>query len=474
MLTPEQKAILLKSNNFREASGIAPKSSETLSSTFDDTNVKSQFENLRSSVKPVESVTAPVAEPAPEPEVGFLERFGGKDSFFGKIGTFSKEATEDTIRTLIGLGISGKNAAEDIDKFMNAERDENGKILTETDRSVDLPILGKTEPFFTGKEKLPEFAGKVIEGGVVIGGSLEGAKGLPSVKKGVADLLTEGKKAGAEVIGAVKEGGEALLKKSGIKTAKEKIESQAAKSITPDVAGITSKEYVKLAEQGRITPKKGIFDPQTYILSEDEIALTKKYATMLQENEPIKNLNSIKSNLTANYNKTKPLVKEANAVVDRNKLTDNMIKELTAVAKKDMNISEDAIVDMVESFQKFLKEGDLVELFENRNAFTTGKTFEGLTTTQKTLDKAARRGIKQTLEDALPSDYKPLMDEMSDMYEIADLLDYTVKAEKGKSALKLWLKNNPAKSKIVGYGASGLGVGFGGAAIYDIFKSVGD
>jgi hypothetical protein len=77
------------------------------------------------------------------------------------------------------------------------------------------------------------------------------------------------------------------------------------------------------------------------------------------------------------------------------------------------------------------------------------------------LNKAARRGIQNYLKSTpVGKKYGDLMDEMHDMFTLAgkdSVLDNKVIAEKGKSAISLWIKKNPVKSKLI-FGTIGTGI----------------
>jgi len=455
-ITPEQRAILLKSQNFREQTGIAPKSSETLSQDVNPNDLRAKLMGIGApKVDAPKAPVAPVAQTAQVDEPGWqtlLNKLGGDESLFGKIGKFQGETFEDSLKNIIGLGISARNTGRDIKDLATAPRTEDGKVIQENrDQGANIPLVGRVEPLFTGEETVKEALPKIIRGGVDVYGAVEGIGDLKQVPGAIKQFSSAAQDVGGEVANLVKQ----QLKKR----VSNKRVSASLEAITPNTNAIPRGEYAQLVREGKINPKTKFKEP-AYILSDDEANLATNYKELISTGDPVKNTNNVMNNLTTKYKEVKPLIAKVNAPIDRNKLTSNMIDEMSKVADNNMIVSEDKIVEMVQDYQKFLKEGDLAELFEKRNAFTSDATYANMPTAKRQLDKAARAGIKKTLEESLPAEYKQLMSEMSDMYELADLLEYATKYEKGKNFIQLWAKANPVKAKALGWGTATVGGGY--------------
>lgn len=458
MLTPDQKSLLFKDPDFLQQAGVIPKSSDTLSKTVNDSDIDAQFKALRAQTAP--KVEEPVTPQYTAPKVAKTKMGeaitgiakGGYETLKGTINTAEtllKEKAKQDIGKIPGLTALVNYASkklgielpkESVANLIQAEIEKKKNIEPGTLLKGNTPI---ERAFKTGTEVAAAFA-PLGEGGSAASKAASLAKEAP---KTAEQLLTKG-------INAVRS-------KSPVA-----IEKRALEAITPKTSNIPATEYTALSKSGKISPKTLTNEPG-YVLSKEESALAKKYPKLLQSKDPVANTNSVMENLTAKHEELKPVVDKANKPLDMEKLKGNLMEELNRVAEKDMNVKEKDITATVDEFANFLKKKDLKELFEKRNAFTTGRTYEGMQTTQKAIDQAARRGIVKTLKEAMPKKYGKIVEEMKDMYNIADLLEYGVKGQKGKSAIQVWIKNNPTKAKAIGIG---LGGGAFGSLIYSSLK----
>ena len=195
----------------------------------------------------------------------FMIEHGGRDSFLGKIGNLLGEGAEQTTKDLAGMGVSAYNVAKQVPKI--AEGVKKGKVVKDelsTERT--LPILGKTKPFFTGKEKAPEFIGKVATGGLEVAGAIEGVRGAPGIVKdvksfgtGVKDVVTQGVKnlgsklaedsSKSEVVTGIKKVGEKL--KSLPEAVSKKTGSIFKGKSFDDIMATAEKDVKKLSPKER-------------------------------------------------------------------------------------------------------------------------------------------------------------------------------------------------------------------------------
>lgn len=500
MITPEQKAKLYKSDGFLQQAGVREKTPENMAPVSSEDLYKQLMNTGVPKVAPVVTPVAPkVAEKVPEK--GMLEKLGGKESMLGKfgeeLGQRAEKVVEETKQNFQDIGtrydiakakgeksalpLMALSATAAIPKAVTSLLFESAKQLMPGALKKDINAYIKTivENPNVQKDVLTPLSKKIEENPKTAQAAqdildiiavLPAAKASTTLKEGLAVAGKEATLAAETVSEAASKAKQAV--KPVIKAATEKVSevgtkkavAQAAKSLTPDVNAIPAGEYTELVKSGKIIPKTTT-KPAQYVLDESEKALTQKYPKLLKTGDPVKDTNAVMNNLSTNVKKVEKIVDKYNAPIDRNKLTDNMLDELTKVASKDMNVKEDEIIKMVKDYQDFLKEGDVKDLFSNRNSFTTGRTYEGMVTTQKKLDAAARRGIVKTLKETLPEEYASSIDEMKDMYDIAELLEYSSKAEKGKSGIQAWMKANPGKAKALKWGIGITGTGAFGSYI---------
>lgn len=83
------------------------------------------------------------------------------------------------------------------------------------------------------------------------------------------------------------------------------------------------------------------------------------------------------------------------------------------------------------------------------------------------MSRALRDGIQEFIaSNTKDGVYSKAMKEMSDLYKIVDLLETSATKEKGLSALKVWMRNNPVKARVLG----ALGVTTLGGTTYGVLK----
>lgn len=268
-----------------------------------------------------------------------------------------------------------------------------------------------------------------------------------SIRSGMKELSTTGK----ELIAGSPEA--LALKQS--KTALE--------AITPKATDLTPAEYGDLLRKGRITPKTAT-SPASYVLNEKEKQLAQKFAPLLQSNDSVQNGQNV---LTEIINKDvevgKFLAKEPKVYIKddlRQTLTDRLSqvndilvpKDQLSTARKDLintimakipNNNTGRTFDKLWQFRK-----ELDRTIENKlNAFS------GSPTLKKEMTKGIRDGIQSFIEkNTADGVYKTYMKDMSQLYDVLDMITVKATKEKGLSALRLWVKNNAEVIKILKIG----------------------
>lgn len=339
----------------------------------------------------------------------------------GGVGNMIGKATSPLLKTDASLAKGAYNllAPGYVKDLVSA----GGQELAKTDITSKLSDLGvKTLTDWNDfSQKHPTIAND-------ISGTIDIASIFPAEK--IAD-------AGTDVVkGAIKDAAESLGKSA---------EEKALENITLKAPEMTTGQYGKLAKSGKIIPKSGL-KPATVALSDTEKDLATKYAPLLQSKDPVVNMNKVLNRAEEVGKQTEKLVADNNKPVVKEELANEMVKELAK--KKTMNVSNKDITDMVDKYVADLKDGDIKEVYNKRNAFTTDATYTGNKTTQKSLDSAARRGIQNYLDKNIPEGaYKKSMDEWGDLLKMTQgkdsILYRKVVSEKGENAIKTFVKKHP-------------------------------
>ena len=94
------------------------------------------------------------------------------------------------------------------------------------------------------------------------------------------------------------------------------------------------------------------------------------------------------------------------------------------------------------------------------NAFKNNPTLMGQ------VSKGVRNGIQEFINTTLNKQktagidiYAGHMKEMTDLFDLKEMILNKAVSEKGISAIQKWIKLNPAKAKAIGFGTAALGLG---------------
>lgn len=332
-----------------------------------------------------------------------------------------------------------------------------------------------------GKAKLATTLGQgLIQGAKTgaIGGSAVGAVGgianeLQQDEKTIGSVLGSGLKGalgGAVVGGAVGSiaGGVSGALKGRALNAINKAEKSIIDSVTPNTKNISSKDYEKLLSQGRITPKTATKGSQ-YILSDAEKQTALKYKELLVNKDPVKNHASIVNEIAKQDENVGNFLRSNNGIFNKGELKNYLKTTIADVA--DISLDEKVVNNskkkLIDNFIKSMDKNDMENLWVSRKNFDReiDKAFTGSPTLQNKLKIAFRNGVQDFIAERTPDEvYKQSMKEMSNLFKLRDLVTKKAISEKGQSAIKLWIKENPIKTKIIGIGAPAV---VGGAVLLD-------
>lgn len=241
----------------------------------------------------------------------------------------------------------------------------------------------------------------------------------------------------------------------------------AIESITPKPSELSKPEYEALVSKGKFSPK-GTFKQPEYIVSDYEKDLATKYQNVLNNKDPIVNNSRILSEIADKDSSVGTYLKSRNAIYNKGELRNYLTQKLEPVT--DITIPNEARLikakqDFIDSFIDSVPKSNMESLWQSRKAFdalleSKLKAFSGSSTLKKDIARGVRNGVQDFISEKTDDvTYKGLMRDMSELYNLQEAVLTKVGAEKGRSALMQWIKNNPVKAKILGYTTAG-GIGF--------------
>ena len=293
------------------------------------------------------------------------------------------------------------------------------------------------------------------------GGAYGVAEGLQE-DKDTQEVINTGLKGAAigGVAGGVL-GGLTGAVSGGIKGSRIKKENQYLDAITPETKDLPVAEYEKLVTRGKIAPKAGT-SPDRYILSPEEIATAEKYKSLLGK-DPVKNTKNLISEVAKNDKSVETFLKSKNGIFNTGELKNSLTSKLQDI--DDLTVDEARLVKLKEStidnFLKSLKKNDMETLWKARKQFDQKieSAFTGSPTLQKEIKVAFRNAVQDFISERTDDvTYKGYMKEMSNLYNLIDTTSTKAAKERGINAVQAWIKSNPGKAKIVGWGGGAAGL----------------
>lgn len=423
---------------------------------------------------------------------------GAMDAASQEAAVFSKVVAK--YHELAAQGKDNSALGQIIEEHAKAQGIPVSDILPEAAKKTKEQIVGDAGGVLLDAASagtLPGAATAAVDAGKTTGivkGAIAGAKAgakaaIPlGAAYGADQALKENKSAGGVVVDALKGGAAGAVTggvlgavtggiSGGIASHAEKVKEKAAQTaldaITPNTKDLTPKEYGELLSKGRVLPKSGT-DPAKYILSQKEKDLAGKFEHILQSGDPVQNINSAATEIVNKDHEvgqflrtqTTPYVKEDLRKSISSKLSgvqDVMVdsKQLSSAKKK-----------MLETIMNKLPNSNSGRSYENlwefrKNLDQTLETqlnaFSGNPTLKKEMSKAIRNGIQDFIKsNTKDTVYANKMLDMTQLYDLIDMLKTTAVKEKGMSALKVWMNANPTKSTaikfIIGAGLADAGL----------------
>lgn len=241
--------------------------------------------------------------------------------------------------------------------------------------------------------------------------------------------------------------------------------------ITPDTKDLTPTEYEDLLLRGKITPKSRT-TPAQYILSDAEKAVAEKYKNIFTQ-DPVKNTTNIAKEIAKKDKEVGTFLEKNNGIFNTGELKNNLAKKLEDI--DDLTIDETRLLKLKEStidnFIKSLKKNDMTTLWKARKDFDRNieKAFTGSPTLQNTIKKEFRNAVQDFISERTPEGvYRNSMREMSELFNLKDIVITKAIKEKGLNPVQVWIKRNPTKAKVIGWTAgTGIGATVLGSALTD-------
>lgn len=297
--------------------------------------------------------------------------------------------------------------------------------------------------------------------GAATGGAYGAAQGLQENKdiKGVTESAVSGAAIGGITGGVL--GGVTGAVSGGLKGRALRKENQYLEAITPETKDLPVAEYEKLVARGRIAPKSGR-TPDTYILSPEEIATAEKYKSLLGK-DPVQNTKNLINEVAKTDKDVESFLKTKNGIFNTGELKNSLASKLEGI--DDLTVDESRLAKLKEStidnFLKSLKKNDMESLWRARKKFDQRieSAFRGSPTLQKEMKVAFRNAVQDFISERTDDvTYKGYMKDMSNLYSLIDTTSTKASKERGINAVQAWIKNNPGKAKIVGWGGGAAGL----------------
>jgi hypothetical protein len=286
--------------------------------------------------------------------------------------------------------------------------------------------------------------------GAAVGGVIGGA--APVVAKGIAQT--------GKLVSKGVEGFSSKLTKG----------NRIFEAITPKVNELAPTEYERLLSRGKIAPKTAT-KPAQYILSEGEKETAIKYGHLIEGKDPVKNTINVVEEIARQDDEVGKFLQQKNAIYNGGELKNYLVSKLDDIT--DVTIDKgrlgEAKNDLVTNFVDSLSKKDMHSLWQARKNFDRQiqRAFTGAPTLQKQIKIEFRNAIQDFISQKTDNvTYKGYMKDMSELFNIKDVLTNKAAKEKSYNAIQLWIKHNPTKAKIIGWT---LGTGVVGAVGSSLF-----
>lgn len=325
----------------------------------------------------------------------------------------------------------------------------------------------------------------LIKSGAKVGAIAGGVTGLgtelqkdKTTVTGVAKSTALGALTGAAIGGitaAAGKGIQSLSKESRTARFTQKADERALNSIVPTPKELTPTEYADMLRSGRVTPKTTLGTAQI-VPTKQETTLAGKFKDLLQSKDPVSNTNSVLGKISeidksvGDYLQSKKIIYNTGELKNALSKSIENITDITVPNEKGL---ERVKQDVVDTLVNDLKSNDLRSLWQARKSFdqlikNRLNAYGGTPTLKKEVARGVRNAAQEFITNKLGNDtYKVAMKDMSQLFDLADLVDNKAVRERSQSAIKAWIARNPAKYNLVKWALGGT-VAYEGAKRFGI------
>lgn len=347
--------------------------------------------------------------------------------------------------------------------------------LMSVENSPTLALAGAVDPSIKEKAKEAGDFNKEMTGLTMENMTPKNdAESVGNVLGTIAQVATPfGKTKVAQEVGlGLKKGADALVTGTqeavaGVKIAQaerkaKKALDTALEAVTPRTTELTPDEYSDLLKKQKITPKTPT-EPAKYIVSPEEKAVAEKYSSLLQGKDPVNNSVNVMTEIVNKDAEVGKFLEKNNGIYTPKELKNYIIDKLGDV--NDITVSGNKIKQLksklLNDFMLTLKKNDMKSLWESRKMFDKRieDSFAGSPTLQKEAKKAFRNAVQDFISERTPNlEYKGKMTDMRELFDLQDILTARAIKERGASAFRQWMKENPTKVKLLETGAGVAGL----------------
>lgn len=262
----------------------------------------------------------------------------------------------------------------------------------------------------------------------------------------------------------------ARAQESKVASGVAKESQKALESVTPSTKDLTPSEYADLLRKQKITHKTKT-KPSQYVHSPEEKAIAEKFKSVLQDKDPVENSMSVMNEVVRRDVEVGKFLEKNNGIFTPKELKNYIgekigkVSDITVPDSKMKKLKQELLRD----FMLTLKKNDMKSLWESRKMFDSRieEAFAGSPTLQKDTKKAFRNAVQDFISERTPNlTYKEMMRDMSQLFDLHDIISVKATKEKGLSALQKWAKDNPQKVQLLKAGAGVMGVGLVGNAVF--------
>lgn len=240
-------------------------------------------------------------------------------------------------------------------------------------------------------------------------------------------------------------------------------------NITPTTSELTPTQYDDLLMKGKITPKTAT-KPAQYILSEGEKQVATKYQHLIKSKDPVENSVSIVNEISKKDTEVGNFLRQNNAIFNKGEVKNFVLKRMEDVT--DISLPEARVNKLkntlIDNFLKKLPKNDMENLWKGRKAFDRSieTVFNGSPALQAQVKREFRNAIQEYIAEKTPNGvYKTAMRDMTELFDLSDVVNTKATKERALTGIRLWIKNNPTKAKVLGWSLGTGAVGVVGTSV---------